>query len=246
MNYSAGNMNSYIQGCRRLNANYTYKLWSNSSILEFLSKEYPWFLPTYNSYPHSVQRSDAARLLILYHYGGVYIDVDITCVKPFDEIAKEISNHDVAMSRGSTFGVSNHVIMAKRRHPYIKASIDALSSHNRWFGLPYITIMYSSGPGFLTVVLNNYTCKEQVYVFPPEPLNRVYYIHKYDGHWHTWDTVVINILGAIHKLVNRVFSWTCVVVMALAVSVLGIRIYYTRKRNISSLNKRWNGNFQSI
>ena len=37
----------------------------------------------YDGYPSYIQRCDAARYFIVYHHGGVYVDLDIECFRPF-------------------------------------------------------------------------------------------------------------------------------------------------------------------
>lgn len=46
---------------------------------DFIAKEYPWFLETFDNYPHNIQRADAIRYFVLAHYGGTYIDLDDVC-----------------------------------------------------------------------------------------------------------------------------------------------------------------------
>ncbi len=58
-------------------------------LLDFVAEHYPSFLPTYCSYQNGVNRADAARYLLLHHFGGVYADLDCECVAPFDPIMDE-------------------------------------------------------------------------------------------------------------------------------------------------------------
>ena len=51
-----------------------------------IKEYYPWFLDTYNSYPYNIQRADAIRPFILYHYGGLYVDMDTFCLTNFDNV----------------------------------------------------------------------------------------------------------------------------------------------------------------
>jgi inositol phosphorylceramide mannosyltransferase catalytic subunit len=43
---------------------------------EFIAKEYPWFLETFDGYKYPIQRADSIRYFVLVHYGGIYIDLD--------------------------------------------------------------------------------------------------------------------------------------------------------------------------
>jgi len=55
---------------------YTHMLWTDKNGRELIEMQYPWFLETYDSYEHNINRADAARYFILHHYGGIYADLD--------------------------------------------------------------------------------------------------------------------------------------------------------------------------
>jgi mannosyltransferase OCH1-like enzyme len=42
----------------------------------FIATHYPWFLATFEGYTYPIQRADSIRYFVLYHYGGIYIDLD--------------------------------------------------------------------------------------------------------------------------------------------------------------------------
>merc|ERR1711991_944368 len=56
-----------------------YKLWDEKSCLNLLVNNYPWFLDTYNNYKYQLQKVDSMRPFLLYHYGGIYFDMDFKC-----------------------------------------------------------------------------------------------------------------------------------------------------------------------
>ncbi|WP_378952274.1 glycosyltransferase [Mesorhizobium sp. ANAO-SY3R2] len=58
-------------------------------LLEFIAKHYPEILPAYCGYRNGVQRADAARYMLLHHFGGVYADLDCECIAPFGSIMDE-------------------------------------------------------------------------------------------------------------------------------------------------------------
>jgi mannosyltransferase OCH1-like enzyme len=62
---------------RTHNADFEYMFWTDVTLREFLHANYPYFLSTYDSYRYTIQRIDAVRYFLLYHYGGFYIDLDI-------------------------------------------------------------------------------------------------------------------------------------------------------------------------
>jgi hypothetical protein len=55
---------------------YTYMLWNDESMDNFMKKEFPQYYNLYKAYPRNIMRIDAARYFILYKYGGIYADMD--------------------------------------------------------------------------------------------------------------------------------------------------------------------------
>ena len=53
----------------------------------FVKKFFPEFAAAYMSFEHPchVMRADLFRYLVLYKFGGVYMDLDGKCVKSFDQ-----------------------------------------------------------------------------------------------------------------------------------------------------------------
>lgn len=58
-------------------------------LLDFVAQHYPEYLATYCSYRNGVQRADAARYMLLHHFGGVYADLDCECVASFEKLVIE-------------------------------------------------------------------------------------------------------------------------------------------------------------
>ena len=68
------------------NKGYEFILWTDEMIIKLINEHYPNFYKIYNSAITGVQRGDIARIMILYHYGGVYIDLDILILKDIDTL----------------------------------------------------------------------------------------------------------------------------------------------------------------
>lgn len=77
---------------KKLNPDYQYILWDEQKINNILYEYFPWFADTFNRLPKMIQKIDAAKYFILYHYGGIYADMDSECVKNIDDliIGKEL------------------------------------------------------------------------------------------------------------------------------------------------------------
>ena len=62
--------------------------WTDKNIHYFIDKHYPRFIEYYELLNMNIKRSDLARYLILYTFGGVYLDLDIELKKPLRLLLK--------------------------------------------------------------------------------------------------------------------------------------------------------------
>ena len=67
-----------------MNPDHEYILWTEKAIDDFILKEYPELYKFYITITEILTRVDFARLLIIYHFGGVYADLDMECLQPID------------------------------------------------------------------------------------------------------------------------------------------------------------------
>ena len=78
------NMKECQQSFKTNHSDWEYIYWTDDEIEKFIKKEYNWFYPIYISYQYNIQRIDSSRYFILYHYGGVYADLDFLFIKNID------------------------------------------------------------------------------------------------------------------------------------------------------------------
>ena len=52
------------------------RLWTDDDMMQLVRNEYAWYLPTYLNFSLNIMRVDAARLVIMHRYGGLYADLD--------------------------------------------------------------------------------------------------------------------------------------------------------------------------
>lgn len=76
----------YIKSWKLHHPGWEYRFWTDDDLLKLITDNYSWFLKTYLNYKYNIQRSDAARHVLLHHYGGLYCDIDIECYKPTDDL----------------------------------------------------------------------------------------------------------------------------------------------------------------
>ena len=65
------------------NINYKYTLWSDEDNYNLIVKTFPEYITIYNKFP-KIAQSDIARYVILYVFGGYYLDLDIKMKRSLD------------------------------------------------------------------------------------------------------------------------------------------------------------------
>ena len=140
------------QRCIDLHPDYQYILWTDEMALNFIKEEFPWFLDTFQSYKYPIQRADAMRYFVLLSYGGVYIDLDDGCQRPLDPLLRV----PAFLRKTSPLGVSNDVMGFVPRHPFLLKVIKNLKHYNKNWYNPYMTIMSSTGPLFISIIWKQY------------------------------------------------------------------------------------------
>lgn len=69
---------------------YTHMHWDDKELYDFIETNFPWFLDVYKNYDVNIKRYDISRLFLLYHYGGIYADMDYIVYKNFfDELPQD-------------------------------------------------------------------------------------------------------------------------------------------------------------
>ena len=105
-------------------------------------------------------------------------------------------------------GISNDAMGAVPQHPFFLRVIDSLQSYDRNWQVPYITVMYSTGPLFLSVVWKEYIQKSpsepsRVRVLMPDEYNKhawSFFNLRRGSSWHGRDARFIFWVSLLHPL----------------------------------------------
>ena len=194
-----------VRSCLDRSPEFKHILWNNSMVLDMLQQRYPDHVQNYNSYSYGVQRADAARYFILYEYGGVYIDMDMACDVPLNDVIAYVTERRCAVGISNNkwmHGVSNDVLISTKGHRFFKQTISSLSRFNINYGLPHATVMFSTGPNFLTAVFQRYLQKleqdgqaRDVVVFPTNLTHGSHngFLHPTQGKtWYATDSRILD------------------------------------------------------
>ncbi|CAF3371021.1 unnamed protein product [Rotaria socialis] len=193
--------------CIELHPKYTYKLWTDKEILVLLKTHYSWFLPTYEKYGYDMQRVDAMKYVLLFHFGGIYIDLDIKCKIP-DLITSMLPTDkrnfepDIIFHMGAEgISANTDIMAAKQFHPFFKLAISQLKNANRWFYLYHLTIILSAGPTFLYGIYQQFPLKDMFYYVPNNLLYGKLIEGVGGGTWYGYDSAFL-----IRLMDNKIWS----------------------------------------
>lgn len=179
---------------------YEFKLWNDLSIENFISKSYPDFLPTFQSYEYDSQRIDAAKYFVLMQYGGIFLDIDVGLERSLDNLRRldgvTTSLRATLLLRLSSFHtVSDDVLMVAAQHPFMHFVTERLTSGrygSLLYFLPFISTMWSTGPLFLSVALYDFLAaatpaqRLEAGLFSPKSERSIFF-HEPNEDWMGWD-----------------------------------------------------------
>jgi len=164
------------QSWKRHHPAWEYRFWNRESMEDFLHTRFPDFLPVYRAYPFDIQRWDAIRYLILYHFGGLYADMDYECLAPLDLLLQdagccmglEPGQHAARLQQ--SFLVGNALMAAVPRHSYFELIIEDLikNRHTVFSDLRIRQILESTGPILTARIYHSHPDKEQIRLLPYE------------------------------------------------------------------------------
>lgn len=112
------------------------------------------------------------------------------------------------MRKTAPTGISNDAMGATPQHPFFLRVIDSLMEYNKNWQLPYITVMYSTGPLFLSVIWKEYMASGdnmgddlgggRVRILMQDEYNRhawSFFSHHVGNSWHGNDAKLIFWMG---------------------------------------------------
>jgi hypothetical protein len=119
---------------KRHHPDWEHRLWTDADNRRLVASEYPAFLPVYDSYPLAIQRADVARYCLLHRFGGIYVDMDVECLRPFDAL---LSPHAAVLAREPPLSgqtehgrplISNAFMAARPGHAFFEAVLRHLQA----------------------------------------------------------------------------------------------------------------------
>jgi mannosyltransferase OCH1-like enzyme len=155
---------------KEFHPDWKFILWTDEMNRNFISEHYPDFLNKYDNYPANIQRADAIRYFLLYHYGGVYIDLDFECLQNIEELLtdEECVFGLEPQKHCERFNVEkiicNAFMAVCPSHHFFKQLCTVLSSEE--FGEKKTDVLNTTGPFMLTKLYGKYQEKVRIKLLP--------------------------------------------------------------------------------
>lgn len=140
-----------ISNMIQMNPGYDYRLYTDDDMDEFVNAIFPGEIAdAFNKLNIMVAKADFWRYLVLYKYGGIYLDMDSTTLHPFDSFINE--NDEAIISAEGTDIQLQWALMFNKEHPILKRTIDFIVDNiqnNR-----YTKVCEMTGPFIYTKASN--------------------------------------------------------------------------------------------
>ena len=136
--------------------------------------------------------ADYVRLYAIYNFGGIYMDMDIEVIKPFDELLNE--PYMLAYERPSCNGIEAGCFGAEKGNEYIKACLDSYEGKHfikedgsfEQTPLPMIMKSVIDKNGFeLKIYNHNYFTAKSYETGIVKVTDETFCVHHFAGSWKT-------------------------------------------------------------
>ena len=160
-----GDFLKWVESWKTIHPNWDYVLWDRSLCDTFVAERFPECLDLYNSFPKNIYRIDFVRCLILSLLGGVYVDMDFECLKPFDDLVDDsVRGFFVGLHKAPpNKTVSNALIASAPQHPVMTDFISLLVK--KGINSKSKTPLLVTGPTVLTRIVRKYQDDPSVTIF---------------------------------------------------------------------------------
>ena len=170
----------YAHSWKHRHPKWKYKLWTDEDNRLFIRSRHPDYLDTYDSFPANIHRADVIRYFILFHYGGLYVDLDFECLKSFDSLVEKLDcffGFEPFQHHNANI-VCNALMASKKHHPLFMDFIDR-AKRNRRIDDP----VNATGPVMITKIIlekqyTDVTVFESKYFYPETARNHPVFILK--------------------------------------------------------------------
>ena len=114
------------------NPNFNHILWDEDKFRNKILNQFPKYKHYYEKLPLIHLKVDYMRYIILFIFGGIYVDMDARAIRSFNTIKKDIEKYETILGKlnrskteslfftGKQFMVNNGIIISKKNSLFLK------------------------------------------------------------------------------------------------------------------------------
>lgn len=187
---------------RNNNPNIDYRFFIDSTIVGFIKTFYPEYYEFFINLKYKIQQIDFFRYLVVYHFGGIYLDLDMDIDKSFDDLdrSKCIFPVEIGGKDHPNMLIGNYAFYSPSKHPFMKHIIDCImntpidmdtierAQQNHTDPKEHVYVYYTTGPELVTRAYKTYENKNDIILLEPSGQFKSdcfgdYGRHQYCGTW---------------------------------------------------------------
>lgn len=185
------------------NPGWTYVLLTDEDNLAIVRRYFPAYVPTYLGFEHDIQRADAVRYMLLYLWGGVYLDLDYVALRSFDAIVLD-RRVGLLPSNNAAGSVTNSLMCSMPRCDFWLECLNETARPLPWWAVTkHLRVFTSTGPFMLNRVWRRNRHRVRVLAGVSTPCGACsldacvptsgHIVKPIDGRsWHAWDSRAID------------------------------------------------------
>tara|TARA_Y100000816_G_C26082772_1_gene570943 strand:- start:349 stop:1008 length:660 start_codon:yes stop_codon:yes gene_type:complete len=141
----------FVESVKKYGKKFKYLFFNDQDIINFIKNEFPEYLHTFNNLNYKIQQIDFFRYLAIYHFGGIYLDLDVKLTHYLEELINEphickfpIEQENIEdkliRKQGFSSLIGQYAFYAPAKHPFLKKIIDNIVKPR----IPFSHIMSAS------------------------------------------------------------------------------------------------------
>jgi len=137
---------------------WTYQLMDDQDNLQFVQETFPEYLSLYLQFDREIYRADMVRYLLLYKYGGVYLDLDIQLQRPLDHLFNTGSDLYLVQTP-NWVGYTNSFMASAPNCPFWMKCIQKIKDrveNKPWYIQGDLKVLWTTGPNMVSEVIREY------------------------------------------------------------------------------------------
>ncbi len=144
----------------KLHPHWDYRFYDDAGCRSIVERCFPSFIPVYESYPSPIQRADSFRVIAVYGLGGFYLDLDMVCFRPLDDLCayhcvfgeEKTLAADEAKRLGHRHAVrvANYMFGSEAGHPFLLHILEMMVRASRRMVKREEEVLETTGPGLVT------------------------------------------------------------------------------------------------